>query len=143
MRFGPKIGIHDYVTKKNRILEFLDEGHRVKVSVRFKGREMHHTELGTQLLERLVTDLADVASVEVAGKLDGRIMSMMFAPQKKKLEKAPKPERQVSDAQDEDEPRGAEALPGDRNGEDHAPQGVGVPPVQVEEPVAADPPEGE
>ena len=90
MRFGPKIGIHDYVTKKNRILEFLDEGHRVKVSVRFKGREMHHTELGTQLLERLVTDLADVASVEVAGKLDGRIMSMMFAPQKKKPEKAGK-----------------------------------------------------
>jgi translation initiation factor IF-3 len=90
MRFGPKIGIHDYETKRNRILEFLDEGHRVKVSVRFKGREMHHTELGTQLLERLVGDLAEVASVEVAGKLDGRIMSMMFAPQKKKPERADK-----------------------------------------------------
>lgn len=87
MRFGPKIGIHDYETKKARIVEFLDEGHRVKVSVRFKGREMHHTELGTQLLERLMGDLAEVGAVEVAGKLDGRIMSMMFAPNKKKPEK--------------------------------------------------------
>lgn len=91
MRFGPKIGIHDYRTKMARIMEFLDEGHRVKVSVRFKGREMHHTELGTQLLERLVQDLGEVGTVEVGGKLDGRIMSMMFAPQKKKPEKQDKP----------------------------------------------------
>jgi translation initiation factor IF-3 len=91
MRFGPKIGIHDYDTKKARIIEFLSEGHRVKVSVRFKGREMHHTELGTQLLQRLMGDLAEAGSVEVPGKLDGRIMSMMFAPQKKQLEKPAKP----------------------------------------------------
>ncbi len=93
MRFGPKIGIHDYETKKSRIVEFLDEGHRVKVSVRFKGREMHHTELGTQLLQRLVKDLSEIGSVEVAGKLDGRIMSMMFAPTRKKPERPEKPEK--------------------------------------------------
>jgi translation initiation factor IF-3 len=89
IRFGPKIGEHDYLTKKNRVTEFLDEGHRVKVSVRFKGREMHHTELGARLLRRLSSDLAEVGTVEVEGKLDGRIMSMMFSPVKKKAEKKP------------------------------------------------------
>jgi len=84
IRFGPKIGTHDYLTKKNRVVEFLEEGHRVKVAVRFKGREMHHTELGVQLLKRLSADLHEVGSVEVESKLDGRIMSMMFSPVKKK-----------------------------------------------------------
>lgn len=84
IRFGPKIGVHDYTTKKNRVTEFLEDGHRVKVSVRFKGREMHHTELGVRLLQRLAEDLHDVGHVEVEGKLDGRIMTMMFSPVKKK-----------------------------------------------------------
>jgi translation initiation factor IF-3 len=87
IRFGPKTAIHDYETKRNRVIEFLDDGHRVKVSVRFKGREMHHTELGAKLLHKLVEDLQDHANVEVASKLDGRIMTMMFAPSKNK----PKP----------------------------------------------------
>jgi translation initiation factor IF-3 len=130
IRFGPKIGEHDYVTKKNRVTEFLGDGHRVKVSVRFKGREMHHTELGARLLRRLSSDLADVGNVEVEGKLDGRIMSMMFSPAKKKPEKKTdeKPvgkadeetgvaataaapsgdgEKAVSHAEDEVEPSGA------------------------------------
>ena len=108
IRFGPKIGEHDYVTKKNRVTEFLDDGHRVKVSVRFKGREMHHTELGTRLLQRLSADLAEVGTVEVEGKLDGRIMSMMFSPAKKKAEKKvePKAEKAESHAEDEVEPSG-------------------------------------
>ncbi|MEX0875227.1 MAG: translation initiation factor IF-3 [Actinomycetota bacterium] len=84
IRFGPKIGIHDYETKKSRVVEFLEDGHRVKVSVRFKGREMHHTELGVGLLRRLAEDLEGIGTTEVASKLDGRIMSMMFAPVKKK-----------------------------------------------------------
>ena len=84
IRFGPKIGTHDYETKKTHVSQFLEEGHRVKVSVRFKGREMHHTELGVELLRRLATDLAEVGNVEVEGKLDGRIMTMMFSPAKKK-----------------------------------------------------------
>jgi translation initiation factor IF-3 len=84
IRFGPKIGIHDYETKKSRVVEFLEDGHRVKVSVRFKGREMHHTELGVGLLRRLAEELEGIGTTEVASKLDGRIMSMMFAPVKKK-----------------------------------------------------------
>src|SRR5687767_11631143 len=84
IRFRPKIGIHDYVTKKNRVVGFLEDGHRVKVTVMFRGREMHHTELGARLLVKLAEELQDVASVEVASKLDGRNMTMMFAPTKKK-----------------------------------------------------------
>ena len=88
IRFGPKIGVHDYETKRNQVSGFLEDGHRVKVSVRFKGREMHHTELGAQLLTRLGQDLAEVGQVEVASKLDGRIMTMMFAPTKGKKAEA-------------------------------------------------------
>jgi translation initiation factor IF-3 len=84
MRFRPKIGIHDYETKKSRVVEFLEDGHRVKVTVMFRGREMHHTELGQRLLERLSTDLDGIGTVEVASKLDGRNMTIMFAPAKKK-----------------------------------------------------------
>lgn len=84
MRFRPKIGVHDYETKRNRVAEFLEDGHRVKVTVMFRGREMHHTELGERLLKRLSEDLDGVGSVEVASKLDGRNMTIMFAPTKKK-----------------------------------------------------------
>lgn len=85
MRFRPKIGIHDYDFKKNRVVEFLGEGHRVKVTVMFRGREMHHTELGERILERLSADLEGIGTVEVASKLDGRNMTIMFAPVKKKV----------------------------------------------------------
>jgi translation initiation factor IF-3 len=84
MRFRPKIGVHDYETKKGRVVEFLEDGHRVKVTVMFRGREMHHTELGQRLLERLSSDLDGLGTVEVASKLDGRNMTIMFAPAKKR-----------------------------------------------------------
>jgi len=113
IRFGPKTAEHDYQTKRNRIAEFLEEGHRVKVAVRFKGREMHHTELGARLLQKLSQDLAEIRQVEVAGKLDGRIMSMMFSPTKRKVEKttggaatATPSEDRKSHAEDEVQPSG-------------------------------------
>ena len=84
MRFRPKIGVHDYETKKGRVREFLEDGHRVKVTVMFRGREMHQNEMGARLLERLSGDLEGIGSVEVASKLDGRNMTIMFAPAKKK-----------------------------------------------------------
>lgn len=84
MRFRPKIGVHDYETKKGRVVEFLEDGHRVKVTVMFRGREMHHTELGVRLLDRLSSDLDGIGTVEVSSKLDGRNMTIMFAPAKKK-----------------------------------------------------------
>jgi translation initiation factor IF-3 len=84
MRFRPKIGTHDYETKRNRVIEFLEDGHKVKVTVMFRGREMYHTELGQRLLDRLAADLEGIGSIEVASKLDGRNMTIMFSPAKKK-----------------------------------------------------------
>lgn len=86
IKFRPKIGIHDYETKKGHVERFLNAGHRVKVTVMFRGREMAHTELGQKILRRLAEDLSELASVETASKLDGRNMTMMFAPLRRKAE---------------------------------------------------------
>jgi translation initiation factor IF-3 len=84
IKFRPKISTHDYDTKKGHVERFLNGGHRVKVTVMFRGREMHHTELGQKLLTRLSEDLSEIATVETASRLDGRNMTMMFAPQRRK-----------------------------------------------------------
>lgn len=96
MRMRPKIDNHDYQTKKGHIARFLTGGHKVKVTIWFRGREMAHTEIGARILGRLTEDLADIASVETPAKLDGRNMTIVFNPTKKaagKPEKAPKADK--------------------------------------------------
>jgi translation initiation factor IF-3 len=85
IKFRPRIGPHDYHTKKAHVERFLNDGHKVKVTVMFRAREMRHTEFGEQLLNQLATDLTGLGIVEVMSKLDGRNMTMMFAPVKKKV----------------------------------------------------------
>jgi translation initiation factor IF-3 len=85
IKFRPKIGPHDYETKKGHVSRFLNDGHKVKVTVMFRAREMRHTEFGEELLRKLAEDLTDIGTVEVMSKLDGRNMTMMFAPTKKKV----------------------------------------------------------
>lgn len=80
MKFRPKIGDHDYETKKGHVERFLKGGHKVKVTVMFRGREMAHTELGRKILDRLTEDLEGIAVPQTDSKLDGRNMTMMFAP---------------------------------------------------------------
>jgi translation initiation factor IF-3 len=80
IKFRPKIGVHDYETKKGHIERFLGSGNRVKVTVWFRGREMAHTELGERILRRLTEELSEIATVETFPKLDGRNMTMMLAP---------------------------------------------------------------
>ncbi len=84
MRIRPKVGDHDYRTKRGHIERFLKGGHKVKVAVWFRGREMAHTERGRALLDRLSADLDDVAIVETPPKLDGRNMTIVFSPKKAK-----------------------------------------------------------
>ena len=111
IKLRPKIGVHDYETKKGLVTKFLGGGHRVKVTVMFRGREMHHTELGARILDKLAVDLDGVGAVEVASKLDGRNMTMMFAPVKKKPEKAEKaPVEGNSNAEDEEQQVREEAV---------------------------------
>jgi translation initiation factor IF-3 len=80
MKMRPKIDIHDYETKKKHILRFLEHGDKVKVTIMFRGREMNHTELGLNLLNRLAGETVDIATVEAKPKLDGRNMTMVLAP---------------------------------------------------------------
>lgn len=74
----------DYQVKLRKIMEFLEDKDKVKVSIRFRGREMAHQEIGRAQLERIIADTADVASVEQAPKVEGRQMGMLLGPAKKK-----------------------------------------------------------
>ena len=88
MKMRPKIDRHDYGTKKGHIERFLSQGHKVKLTIMFRGREMAHPELGQRILERLAEDLSPIAHVEVPAKLDGRNMTMVFAPNRKGVKPA-------------------------------------------------------
>lgn len=97
VQLGIGIGIHDYNVKLNRAKKFLMDGDKVKVSVRFRGREMAHTSLGQELVLKFASDCEDVAVVEKSPKLEGRQMLLFLAPkpapksdEKKKPEKAEK-----------------------------------------------------
>jgi translation initiation factor IF-3 len=82
MKMRPKIDPHDYETKKGHVERFLKQGHKVKVTIMFRGREMAHTELGRRLLERLATDLVELAQVDSPARQDGRNMITVFSPRK-------------------------------------------------------------
>ena len=82
-KFRPKIDDHDYETKKNNVVRFLDKGAKVKVTIMFRGREQSRPELGFRLLERLSQDVAEHGTVETRAKQDGRNMTMVLAPVRK------------------------------------------------------------
>jgi len=91
MKYRPKIGPGDFDTKTRSVEKFLNEGHKVKITIMFRGRESAHPELGKKILDRIVEKLVDIAKVESAPKLDGRNMIMVLGPDKK-----PKPKAEVS-----------------------------------------------
>ncbi len=84
MKFRPGTDEGDYQVKLRNLIRFLDDGDKAKVSLRFRGREMHHPELGMQLLKRIEGDLEDLAQVEAVPKMEGRQLIMVMAPKKKK-----------------------------------------------------------
>ena len=83
MKYRPKIGHGDFDTKTRKVEKFLDEGHKVKVTIMFRGREMQHPELGKRILDEVAADVVESGRVEVFPKLDGRNMTMVLAPDKK------------------------------------------------------------
>lgn len=91
IKYRPKIGQADYETKTNHVRRFLEADDKVKVTIMFRGREMAHPELGRNILERVAQDVSALATVETKPNLEGRNMTMMLAPVKKK-EVATKPE---------------------------------------------------
>ncbi len=74
------IDIHDFETRKKNAASYLEKGHKIKVSLRFKGRQMAHTELGRDVLLRFADELSNVSTTESAPKLEGRNMTMILAP---------------------------------------------------------------
>ncbi|WP_083960565.1 translation initiation factor IF-3 [Methylomonas lenta] len=84
IKFRPGTEEGDYQVKLRNLIKFLNEGDKTKITVRFKGREMSHRELGMDLLKRIETDLEEVAVVEQFPKLEGRQMIMIMGPKKKK-----------------------------------------------------------
>jgi len=81
-RLTVKIDIGDFETRKKNASEYLKKGHKVKGSIRFKGREMAHTELGADVLNRFAEELSEFATVEQKPALEGRNMSIILAPKK-------------------------------------------------------------
>ncbi|AWT12651.1 translation initiation factor IF-3 [Stutzerimonas frequens] len=84
VKFRPGTEEGDYQVKLRNLVRFLSDGDRAKVSLRFRGREMAHQELGMELLKRVETDLAEYGSVEQHPKMEGRQLIMVIAPKKKK-----------------------------------------------------------
>ena len=80
IRISPSIDVHDFDTKVNHTKKFLASGDKVKITVRFRGRELHHTQLGNDLLKKFAEAISEVGNVEKAAKLEGRNMSMTVAP---------------------------------------------------------------
>ena len=83
VKFRPKIGKGDFDTKVRHLIEFIEEGHKVKVTLQFRGREMAHPELGSKVLDSVLAAVGPIAKVENQARLEGRSMSMVLAPDKK------------------------------------------------------------
>lgn len=82
VKFRPGTEIADYQVKMRNVRRFLEEGDKVKITLRFRGREMTHQELGTAMLKRIETDLADEITVEQYPRIEGRQMVMMVSPKR-------------------------------------------------------------
>jgi len=80
IKMRPNIDDHDYDTKMKKVFDFIEEGDKVKVTLRFRGREMAHQQLGMQLLQRVAENTAEVAKVESYPRLEGRQMLMVLSP---------------------------------------------------------------
>ena len=94
MKYRPKIGQGDFDTKTRKVAEFLAEGHKVKITIMFRGREVFHPELGARILDSIAEQVAPVGKVETHARLDGRNMTMVLAPDKRAQQAAKRnPER--------------------------------------------------
>tara|TARA_B100000579_G_scaffold48423_1_gene33781 strand:+ start:195 stop:656 length:462 start_codon:yes stop_codon:yes gene_type:complete len=80
IKFRPLIEIGDYEVKVNKIRDFIDQGNKVKISLRYRGREMRHVELGQDLLKRVLTDIEEISSVEQEVQFEGRQLITVVAP---------------------------------------------------------------
>jgi translation initiation factor IF-3 len=119
VKFRPKIGKGDFDTKMRHLREFLEEGHKVKVTLQFRGREVAHPELGRKILDDVIATLGPVAKVENQARMEGRNMSLVLAPDKKAqdaMRKAAQAERKAVEPP-------ADEIENNEQNEDHEPIG--------------------
>jgi translation initiation factor IF-3 len=95
MKYRPKISKGDFDTKTRKVERFLEEGHKVKVTLTFRGREMHHPELGRRILDQVVDAIEHVGKVEIFPRQDGRNMTMVLGPDRKAQAAAERAKRQA------------------------------------------------
>lgn len=88
VKLRPKTEEHDYETKVRHVREFIEEGNKAKITIMFRGREITHRNLGTQILDDVVADLKDVAVVEQTPRLEGKQMFMILGPNSKVAQRA-------------------------------------------------------
>jgi translation initiation factor IF-3 len=124
IKLRPKIGVHDYETKKGHVVRFLNQRAKVKVTIMFRGRETSHPERGRDLLMRLAEDVKEIGLVESPPLLDGRNMVMLLGPTKNA--------GVVTDAKAEETQRSQEEVQADGDREAPPPQGDEGPPAQQE-----------
>jgi translation initiation factor IF-3 len=119
IKLRPKIGVHDYETKKGHVVRFLNQRAKVKVTIMFRGRETQHPERGRDLLMRLADDVKELGVIEQSPLLEGRNMVMLLAPTKAAGEK--------TDAKGEDSQRSEETVQADGDRQAAASQGDAEP----------------
>jgi translation initiation factor IF-3 len=99
MKYRPKISRGDFDTKTRKVERFLQDGHKVKVTLTFRGREVHHPELGMRILDDVVDAVGHVARVEIMPRQDGRNMTMVLAPDRKAQAAAERAKRELAAAE--------------------------------------------
>jgi translation initiation factor IF-3 len=124
IKLRPKIGVHDYETKKGHVVRFLNQRAKVKVTIMFRGRETSHPERGRDLLMRLAEDVREIGQIESPPLLDGRNMVMLLGPTKNA--------GVARDAKGEETQRSEEAVQDQRGGEADAPPRDEEPPAREE-----------
>ena len=112
MKYRPKIGVGDFDTKTRKVKGFLEEGHKVKLTIMFRGREVQHPELGRKLLDQVAEVVEDIAKIEAYPRLDGRNMTMVLGPDKQALAALKKAQAQ-DEAKAREEREEAEAATAD------------------------------
>ena len=151
VKYRPKIGRGDFDTKTRNVIRFIEEGHKVKITLQFRGREMAHPELGSKILDDVLEAVGPAAKVDTQARLEGRAMSMVLSPDKRAQEamkkaaseaehegagddaEADQESQGVTDAENEDVEDRQEAVQEDGNGQ--APSGAGDAPAPVREEV--------
>lgn len=129
IKISPRIAEHDLSFNVKKAIEFLEEGHKVKVTCMFKAREVTHPELGRKKLDSFSEQVGELGIVERTPTLDGRMMIMVLNPK-------PGAAAKKKDAKGSNKQDGGQAVQDQRNREDHADEGVQQPPVPAQEVIA-------